>query len=162
MLSVRNASAATRISLAVLALSVLAYGLKAEELSTEKVAIEREPARIDAAPDQPLLRQREGTAIEDAVGYFKMTGDRAMFYVAGQSTKLNCLENLNLERVTAQLAETPDQNEWTVSGTLTEYRGANYLLLSRAVLKSKPTAKTRVKQSTPARKQPASTLRSTK
>jgi hypothetical protein len=60
-----------------------------------------------------------------------------MFYAA-DNRRFTTLENLNLERVARVISDSPDTLEWTVSGTITEFQGANYLLLSRAVLKSKP------------------------
>ena len=106
------------------------------------------PAAADAQPEKTTQRMREGTPVEDTLGHFKMTGDRAMFYLTDESAKYICLENLNLERVTNQLAENPEILEWAISGTLTEYRGSNYLLLSRAILKSKPTNNQRLKRTT--------------
>ena len=44
------------------------------------------------------------------------------------------LENLNLERIAAELASSPSQPEWSVSGTVTEFRGTNYLLVRRSIL----------------------------
>jgi lipopolysaccharide export system protein LptC len=108
-----------------------------------------EEAALPAAEspsDKPAQRIREGTPLEDVTGQFKMLGDRATFYVKDSNAKYNCLENLNLERVTNQLAENPDAQDWTVSGQITEYRGANYLLLGRAILKSKPTGAARAKK----------------
>jgi hypothetical protein len=43
------------------------------------------------------------------------------------------LENLALERIVRILNETRGQRQWLVSGTITEYRGSNYLLISKAV-----------------------------
>jgi hypothetical protein len=86
-------------------------------------------------------RLREGTTLE-VHGSFKQTGDRIMFYSAGDNRRLGTLENLNLERIARMVSESPDTLEWTVSGTVTEYQGANYLLVTRAVLKSKPQRRT--------------------
>jgi hypothetical protein len=81
-------------------------------------------------------RQREGTRLTDVVGRFELAGDRITFYPAGGKDSFRVLENLALERVGQVLNETRARHEWTVSGTLTEFRGANYLLLSKAVVKS--------------------------
>jgi hypothetical protein len=81
-------------------------------------------------------RQREGTRLTDVVGRFELAGDRITFYPAGGRDSFRVLENLALERVGQVLNETRARHEWTVSGTLTEFRGANYLLLSKAVVKS--------------------------
>lgn len=48
-----------------------------------------------------------------------------------------CLENLNLERIARAITDNTEQLEWRVSGVLTEYGGANYLLVDRAILKSR-------------------------
>ncbi len=47
------------------------------------------------------------------------------------------LENRNLERVAQAIAENAKQLEWIVSGTISEYRGENFLLVNRAELKSR-------------------------
>ena len=82
-------------------------------------------------------RLREGTSV-DMVGTFSATGDRIMFYTSADKSRFGALENLNLERVARVVSDSTEPLEWNVSGTITEYQGANYLLISRAVLKSKP------------------------
>ena len=47
------------------------------------------------------------------------------------------LPNLNLERIVRAIRDDPDQLVWSASGSITEYQGSNYLLVTRAVLKSK-------------------------
>jgi hypothetical protein len=107
------------------------------------------PPATEGQTEKTTQRLREGTRLDDALGHFKITGDRAMFFLSDESAKYSCLENLNLERTTNLLAENAEGLEWTVSGTLTEYRGSNYLLLSRAILKSKPGNNQRVKRPIP-------------
>jgi hypothetical protein len=88
------------------------------------------------------LRLREGTQLTDMLGQFRLTGDRASFVPADGSGKFLALENLTLDRVTQTISEDPNPLEWVVSGTITEYKGGNYLLISRAILKNKsPVAK---------------------
>jgi hypothetical protein len=41
-----------------------------------------------------------------------------------------------LERVAQAIAENAKQLDWIVSGTISEYRGENFLLVNRAELKS--------------------------
>jgi hypothetical protein len=89
--------------------------------------------------EQPGTRVREGTVL-DTTGYFKVSGDRALFTTADGTARYTGLENLNLERVAIAVSENPDQLLWNVTGTVTEYRGTNYLLVTRALLKSKPAA----------------------
>jgi len=81
-------------------------------------------------------RQREGTRVTDVGGRFEVAGDRVTFFPAGGRESYRLLENLALERVAQVLSESRARQEWTVSGTLTEFRGANYLLLTKAVIKS--------------------------
>jgi hypothetical protein len=83
-------------------------------------------------------RIREGDKLADQVGSFKLTGDRLTFFTADGSRRFNGLENLNLERITQMVGDSPDPLEWRVSGIVTEYRGANYLLITQAVVKNKP------------------------
>ena len=81
-------------------------------------------------------RQREGTRLIDVGGRFELAGDRVTFHPASSRESYRLLENLALERVGQVLSESRAKQEWTVSGTLTEFRGANYLLLTKAVIKT--------------------------
>jgi hypothetical protein len=82
-------------------------------------------------------RQREGSFLVDVPGHFKLTSDRATFYPTGSEQRYLGLENLNLERIALVVGENPEQLEWIVSGAVTEYRGANYLLITKSLLKNK-------------------------
>lgn len=82
-------------------------------------------------------RLREGTEISGQSGYFRQDGDGATF-VTDDGYELGGLPNLNLERVVRAL-KTSDETSairWRVSGTITEFSGRNYLLITRAVYKS--------------------------
>jgi hypothetical protein len=79
---------------------------------------------------------REGTRVVEQLGYFQATGDRTTFHSADGETRILGLENLILERISRITEETPGKVEWTVSGTITEFRGNNFLLVTRAVLRS--------------------------
>jgi hypothetical protein len=136
-----------KILTAVLASTFTLMAVRSLLIAEEPAAAPVPASPADAQPEKVTQRIREGTPLDDALGHFKMTGDRAMFYLNDDSAKYSCLENLNLERVTNQLADNPDVLEWAVSGTLTEYRGSNYLLLTRAILKSKPINRQRLKRS---------------
>src|SRR5688572_5701642 len=81
-------------------------------------------------------RQREGTRVTDIAGRLEIAGDRVTFFPAGGRESFRLLETLALERVAQVLSESRARQEWTISGTLTEFRGANYLLLTKAVIKS--------------------------
>jgi hypothetical protein len=79
-------------------------------------------------------RIREGTIIEGAQGYFRVTGSRVTLFTSDESRRFVCLENLNLERVLQVIRDNPTQLEWSVDGELTEYQGENFLLIHRVLL----------------------------
>jgi hypothetical protein len=87
---------------------------------------------LSAPPGQCL---REGTKIVDRLGHFRMTGDRVTFFTADGSRHFVGLENLNLERIARAIEEDTAQLQWSVTGTVTEYRGANFLTVECAILK---------------------------
>ena len=84
-------------------------------------------------------RWREGSRLIDQLGYFKVTGDHVTFVSTDGKLKFDGLENLAIERIARTIGDSPDQLEWSISGVITEYRGANYLLVTQAVLKTKGT-----------------------
>lgn len=86
-------------------------------------------------PSRPsgVTRMREGMRIEDRNGQFR-PGDRWMFVPLDGKGRFTVLENLNLERIARLMAERPDVPAWRVSGRVTEFRGANYLLIEHAVM----------------------------
>ena len=90
-----------------------------------------------ATRHQASQRLREGTEIVDQSGYFRMTGGKVTFFTADGEGRFVGLESLSLERVARLIADNPEKLQWSVSGTVTEYRGANYLLIRRAILKSR-------------------------
>jgi hypothetical protein len=80
---------------------------------------------------------REGTQIKDQHGHFEPAGDSADF-VDESGRRLGGLKNLNMQRVTQVLrtSRVPEAIQWTVSGTITEFGGRNYLLITRVVRRS--------------------------
>ncbi len=97
----------------------------------------RESGEMGAGGDAQGMRVREGSVIEVS-GFFKVSGDRAMFTTADGTGRYTALENLNLERIAIAVGESPDPLLWNVTGTVTEFRGSNFLLVTRALLKNKP------------------------
>ena len=95
-------------------------------------------AEPESAPEQANLRVREGTEIVGEFGYFRMTGGRVVFFTGDGKRRFVGLENLHLERISRAVAESRHSLRWDVTGTITEYRGANFLLVRRAILKSGP------------------------
>jgi hypothetical protein len=93
--------------------------------------------RVREADDGPQ-RMREGSRLNDVAGHFDFAGDRIAFFPADGKESFRVLENLALERVSRILGESRTKPQWTVSGTITEYRGLNYLLVTRATIQSTP------------------------
>lgn len=103
---------------------------------------------LAAQPNQPdnalarIVRQfakrREGELLE-TTGRFTRSGDRVTFSTEDGSDTFPVLENLALERVLRVIEDsTADQPRlWHVVARITEFRGVNFLLLERVVLKPK-------------------------
>lgn len=100
-----------------------------------------EPASATRATEpgdeEAEFRLREGIELTDEIGEFQLAGERVRFRPRDQNLKLTVLENLALERVSRVLDETRTPPTWAVSGRVTEYHGTNFLLITRAVVKSK-------------------------
>jgi hypothetical protein len=158
MLSIRSSSDLSTSRAAIMALGILAtaMALAAKEpaiSATAKsaeasVAGTRSAAEKSAAdsPGTPRIeggqvsgRWREGSRLIDQLGCFKVTGDHVTFVSSDGKLKFDGLENLAIERIARTIGDSPDQLEWSISGVITEYRGANYLLVTQAVLKTKGT-----------------------
>jgi len=100
------------------------------------------PSATDAPPpaaspangqSKPNERLRENTRLVDVAGTFQaIGGDSVAFQPAGGKDSLRVLENLALERISRSLEDNRG-SKWTVSGLVTEYRGSNYLLVTKAV-----------------------------
>jgi hypothetical protein len=87
--------------------------------------------------DKPKQRQREGVKLSDRRGRFERRGERYVFLSDAPVGHFMVLENLMLERVANVLADAAGgQLRWSVTGTVTEFRGVNFLLLDRAVVKA--------------------------
>ncbi len=96
-----------------------------------------DPLSEDDAAAASALRLREGTQLTDHVGYFRQNGE-SLTFVDKEGRELGGLPNLGLERIIRMLksVEEPESVTWSVSGTITEFAGRNYLLVSRAVYKA--------------------------
>ena len=94
---------------------------------------------VGGGSDRPI---REGTELVDQIGTFTAQGDRLIFVMAAGRHRLIGLENLNLERIGRALTGNPNSVTWIVSGTVSEYRGSNYILVRRAMLKNRASAVT--------------------
>jgi len=105
----------------------------AAEHKSTSTADDKDEAGIDLAK----VRLREGTQLRDVTGRFRQSGD-SLTFIDQDDRKISGLPNLNMERVLRMLktVEEPESIAWSVSGTITEFAGENYLLISRAVYKS--------------------------
>ena len=88
-----------------------------------------------AGSSKPVERLREGTRLTDVVGSFQSIGnDNVSFALGGNKDSFRVLENLALQRINQVLDENRGPRQWIVSGLITEYRGNNYLLVTKAVI----------------------------
>src|SRR5437773_7519894 len=71
-------------------------------------------------------RLRENTKLVDVVGTFQSIGGESVTFTpgapGGNKDSFRVLENLALQRVSQVLDENKGARQWTVSGTITEYK----------------------------------------
>jgi hypothetical protein len=77
---------------------------------------------------------RENAELAEKAGQFVIDGGRVIFIAADSQSRFIVLENLTLQSVANGIAGNPARQTWAVSGKVTEYQGANYLLLTRVQL----------------------------
>ena len=140
-----NAAAGATIVAAAVAASIVVVAEESNPLPSIEAAEQpsaREPIRdFTGKPEKEVeiskLRLREGTRLKDAAGRFRMSGD-SLTFIDGEGREITGLCNLNLERILRMLktVEEPESITWSVSGTVTEFSGQNYLLISRAVYRA--------------------------
>jgi hypothetical protein len=95
-------------------------------------------AKKVAKAGEPRAMRREGERLS-AYGKIEQTGDRYTFYPADDGPPMRILENLGLERV-ARVLNTSARNvepSWNISGVVYVFRGSNFLLMERAILKGR-------------------------
>jgi len=86
---------------------------------------------------KPAERLRENTRLADIAGVFQSVGnDSVSFSPAGSRDSYRLLENLALERIIRTLDENRGSRPGTASGIITEFRGTNYLLVTKAIFPS--------------------------
>ena len=118
-----------------IALFVLWFAPRRQVAADPVVEASNSP-QVDLRLKGGLPRLREGSRLTDQRGYFTLAGDRVAFHTVDGRRRLVALENLNLERIAGQIRTAGERSLWSVSGTVTEYQGSNYLLVTRATLKS--------------------------
>ena len=106
----------------------------AEDGASAPAAGAKARSTLQPCASKPGQRAREGSLVSDETGSFEFVGERIIFVPAGGRESLRVLENLALERIVRELGDARDQRNWVVSGVLTEFKGANYLLVTRSLL----------------------------
>lgn len=120
-------------------------GRGAQLAAQQAVQHAAQTAETQPAPDQPSgeeseansHRLREGTRISNRVGHFRQNGE-SLTFVDEENREIGGLPNLNLERIIRLLktVDEPESISWSVSGSITEFSGRNYILITRAVYKA--------------------------
>lgn len=111
-------------------------GGDAEQAQSVSQQSGQNPQTSETSGKQPSgARLREGTRLAEMVGTIVQNGNRYQFLDEKQGQPLTLLENLALERVLRIQQAYFGTIRWQISGTVTEFRGQNYLLLERAMLR---------------------------
>ncbi|MGQ9912853.1 MAG: hypothetical protein ACUVQQ_00770 [Thermogutta sp.] len=88
----------------------------------------------DAAPVSGPTRLREGTSLRGLIGTIRPVGERWTLFLSQRDERYILLENLALERILRTNASFTEAPDWTIDGTVTEFRGQNYLLIEKALI----------------------------
>jgi len=138
----RNVIASLGCGLALLVAAAALVGLPPALGQQPAAAPPSADARLPSS-GQPAGKQaqraREGSLLTDEAGSFEFVGDRIVFVPTGSRESLRVLENLALERIVRELGDARDQRNWSVWGVLTEFKGANYLLVTKSLLQTPAT-----------------------
>lgn len=133
------------LNVATAAILIAAAAAAAAKDSRQQDSDALEFAASKTTAQAPSQQLREGATLVDITGYFKATGDRLAFYYDEGDRSFSCLENLSLERIGKAISESPEELRWTISATVTEYKGMNYLLITRATMNNRRSAEGRLK-----------------
>ncbi len=114
-----------------IAAASIAFLVNVSPARTSDAAIAKESKQASAQDLSSM--QREGAKLAKVVGTFQQSSGRFCF-VPKSNPKQNycCLENLMLQRVAVALGEQSSFAEWKISGELTEFQDANYLIIQTA------------------------------
>jgi hypothetical protein len=100
-----------------------------------------QPNTIDGFQTKDLWR--EGARVIQMTGQFQAASDSIQFTSSDGKLQIIAIQNLMLQRVHQTITETADvkDHNWVINGIITEYRNANFIILTHAVLKSKDVKK---------------------
>ncbi len=73
---------------------------------------------------------REGSRLESKLMTIRLAGESIVLESDDHQT-FEALENLSLERIMQAVRADSGDNNWIISGQVTEFRGKNYILLDR-------------------------------
>lgn len=133
--------------LAGLLLSVIVIALSLRSVSAQE-PIPSAPAAKPVGESTPTIksgidgyqtngRWREGTRLHQVQGVFTTIGERLQFTTNDGKVQILATENLLAERVMRSIQESSDPLAWTIHGTMTEFKGNNFLTLNYASILSK-------------------------
>jgi hypothetical protein len=128
----RPAASVARSVLAIVSLALVSAEAQRPGRGAELALVMSSVGSEESPTGEAAATIREGTAVQEQVGHFSVQGERVSFQTDGQSAGVLVLENLALERIVHQVTESPKLLHWKVTGVITEYRGQNFLLISRA------------------------------
>lgn len=134
--------------LAGLLLSVLVIALSVRSSAAQEPVPSASAVKPHAGEGEPAIksgiegyqtngRWREGTRLHHVQGVFSSIGDRLQFTTSDGKVQILVTENLLAERVMRSTQESSDPLAWTVQGTMTEFKGNNFLTLNYATILAK-------------------------
>ena len=132
----RRAPSALSLQLATMGTVGVGFVLTTLSLSRANVPASQPTALSSAAgPTTPIGRVlRESSKLLDRTGTVRSSGARLVFTTDDGRWTMVLLENRMLERVEQLLSTGTAAPRLLVSGTVTEYRKRNYLLLTRVFM----------------------------
>ena len=89
--------------------------------------------QADSSEDQPSggFILREGTQVDSRTAICRSSGDRLILEIDNFPKQIVALENLSAQRVMEALYTDPNDRYWSITGTITEFRGSNFMLLQK-------------------------------
>lgn len=75
---------------------------------------------------------REGNAISNETAHCRMSGERLVIEIGEEGRTLTALENLAAQRILEMVIDDPTEQEWIVTGKITEFQERNFILVERA------------------------------
>lgn len=118
----------------ILAMPAAVLGWPAEPFAPAASGTAERQSSTAESPAASDANLREGTELRDLIGTFQLLDGRLVFCTA--ANRYPALENLNLERIARLVDDQSQASSWSVSGTVTEFQGTNFLLIRRALRKN--------------------------